>query len=61
MAKILEEFIVLKVSKIARDGDDQSLHVMSAEVVSTLTEAAEQILATVGVSGCVVEVETATQ
>lgn len=58
MAKIIEEFIVLKVSKLTRDVDDQSLHVMSDEVVSTLTEAAEQILITTGVNGCVVEITT---
>lgn len=58
MAKIIEEFIVIKVSKIARDGDDQPLHVMSDEVVSTLTDAAEQILITTGVNGCVVEITT---
>lgn len=56
MAKILEEFIVLKISKLVRDEDEQSLHVMSTEVISTLIEATEQILVTTGINGCVVEV-----
>lgn len=57
MAKILEEFIILKVSKLVKDGEEQILHV-SEDVTSTLVEAAEQILATTGTTGCIVEIAT---
>ena len=53
MAKILEENIVIKVSKLVKDGADESL--VSEDVIKALESVAEELLG----NGVIVEVEKA--
>jgi hypothetical protein len=53
MAKIIEENIVIKVSKLVKDGAEQSL--VSQDVITALESVAEELLG----AGVIVEVEKA--
>ena len=56
MAKILEEYVAIKISKIAKDDDNTELNVFDDEMANTLADAVDQILKSTGVQGCIVEV-----
>jgi hypothetical protein len=54
MAQINEEYIVIKVSRIAKTGEELP-SVVTKEVSSTICSLVEEILSE---SGCVVEIES---
>lgn len=54
MAKIVEQLAVIKISKLAKDSDAESLAIFTPEVANQLIEVLEELLG----DGAVVELET---
>jgi len=55
MAKIVEDVVVIKLSKIVKDNDKDSANIVSTEVLAALEQVAQELVG----DGIVVEVQKA--
>jgi len=55
MAKIYEEVVVIKLSKLIREKDDETVQIASSDICDALQAVAEELVA----AGVIVEIEQA--
>jgi len=60
MAKLAEQFVILKVSKAVSSSDSDNLEVLTDELVETIRGVIQELLSeTDGGPGCIVDIEKA--